>query len=121
MMVVMPEAELETLLTFFKAMANESRLRIVGLLAERERSGQELAELLDLKEPTASPPLAAPKALGLVSVRARGGRRWHALEPDALTAMSRALLEPKAVSAMAPAAKDWDAKVVAGFLAADQT
>jgi DNA-binding transcriptional ArsR family regulator len=33
----------EALLGFFKAMADESRLRIVGLLAERERSVQELA------------------------------------------------------------------------------
>jgi len=37
----MPQADAETLLAFFKAMANESRLRIVGLLAERERSVQE--------------------------------------------------------------------------------
>ena len=31
----MSDADLATLLAFFKAMANESRLRIVGLLAER--------------------------------------------------------------------------------------
>ena len=60
----MPEADLETLLAFFKAMANESRLKIVGLLAERERSGQELAELLGLKEPTVSHHLSVLKALG---------------------------------------------------------
>jgi DNA-binding transcriptional ArsR family regulator len=38
----------ETLLAFFKALADESRLRIVGLLAQGERSVQELATLLDL-------------------------------------------------------------------------
>ncbi|HEX3408506.1 MAG TPA: metalloregulator ArsR/SmtB family transcription factor, partial [Caulobacteraceae bacterium] len=68
----MPEADLATLLAFFKAMANESRLRIVGLLAERERSVQELAVLLELKEPTVSHHLAALKACGLVSARAEG-------------------------------------------------
>ena len=46
----MSETDLATLLAFFKAMANESRLRIIGLLAERERSVQELAELLGLKD-----------------------------------------------------------------------
>jgi hypothetical protein len=108
--------DFDTLLAFFKAMANESRLRIVGLLAERERSVQELAELLDLKEPTVSHHLAALKALGLVSVRAEGVTRWHALRPDVLTDMNRALLEPKAV---APKADNWEEKVLSGFLEAD--
>jgi DNA-binding transcriptional ArsR family regulator len=115
----MDTPDFQTLLAFFKAMANESRLRIVGLLAERERSVQELAELLDLKEPTVSHHLASLKDLGLVSVRAEGVTRWHALRPEALTAMNRALLEPKAVSAMAPATESWEEKVLAGFLDPD--
>ena len=48
----------ETLLAFFKALADESRLRIVGLLAEREYSVQALAQALALKEPTVSHHLA---------------------------------------------------------------
>ena len=68
----MTEADQTSLLAFFKAMANESRLKIVGLLAQRERSVQELAELLALKEPTVSHHLAVLKDLGLVSVRAEG-------------------------------------------------
>ena len=35
----MPDPDLSPLLAFFKAMANESRLRIVGLLAQRYRGG----------------------------------------------------------------------------------
>jgi hypothetical protein len=113
------EADLATLLAFFKAMANESRLRIVGLLAERERSVQELAELLGLKEPTVSHHLAALKALGLVSARAEGVTRWHALRLEALTAMNRGLLDQKgevAVAREVAAGEGWDDKVLATFV-----
>lgn len=112
----MPEAQLETLLAFFKAMANESRLRIVGLLAARERSVQELAELLDLKEPTVSHHLAALKALGVVRVRAEGVMRWHSLDADALARMNRALMEPAGMAAITPKAESWEAKVLSGFV-----
>lgn len=115
----MPEADLETLLSFFKAMANESRLRIVGLLAERERSVQELAELLDLKEPTVSHHLATLKALGLLNVRAEGVTRWHSLRLEALTEFNRALFDRKDVAAMAAPAQSWEEKVLSGFVAPD--
>ena len=42
------------LLQFFKALAHESRLRLLGLVATREHSVQELAALVALKEPTVS-------------------------------------------------------------------
>jgi hypothetical protein len=115
-----PEADLETLLAFFKAMANESRLRIVGLLAERERSVQELAELLELKEPTVSHHLASLKALGLVTARAEGVTRWHALRLETLTALNRGLLDPKGRVSVAQEATDdcdaWETKVLRSFV-----
>src|SRR5581483_344127 len=117
----MPEADLTTLLAFFKAMANESRLRIVGLLAERERSVQELAVLLGLKEPTVSHHLAALKALGLVSARAEGVVRWHALRLETLTTLNRSLLDPQggvalAREAAAPQQETWESKVLASYV-----
>jgi hypothetical protein len=119
----MPEADLATLLAFFKAMANESRLRIVGLLAERERSVQELAALLELKEPTVSHHLAALKACGLVSARAEGVVRWHALRLETLTELNRSLLDPQGGVALAqevaPAADAWEAKVLASYVGPD--
>ncbi len=117
----MPEADVETLLSFFKAMANESRLRIVGLLAERERSVQELAELLDLKEPTISHHLGVLKGIGLVTARAEGVTHWHALKPDGLTDISRALFVDKAVAAMEAPKLSWEEKVLANFLQPDGT
>ena len=115
----MTEADQTALLAFFKAMANESRLKIVGLLAQRERSVQELAELLALKEPTVSHHLAVLKELGLVSVRAEGVVRWHALVPKALSKMNRALLDHKRVEALAPKEESWEEKVLSGFIEED--
>jgi hypothetical protein len=114
----MSETDLATLLAFFKAMANESRLRIVGLLAERERSVQELADLLELKEPTVSHHLAALKALGLVSARPEGVTRWHALRLETLTALNRGLLDQKRVASLGREASktSWEDKVLASFV-----
>ena len=116
----MSDADLTTLLAFFKVMANESRLRIVGLLAERERSVQELAELLELKEPTVSHHLAALKALGLVSARPEGVTHWHALKLETLTALNRGLLDQAGgVSVSREVAErhgGWEAKVLASFV-----
>jgi hypothetical protein len=99
-------------------MANESRLRIVGLLAERERSVQELAALLDLKEPTVSHHLAALKALGLVTARTEGVTHWHALRLETLTALNRGLLEPGGGATLAreAAPASWDDKVLASYV-----
>jgi len=117
-----PEADVETLLSFFKAMANESRLRIVGLLAERERSVQELAELLELKEPTVSHHLNVLKAIGLVSVRAEGVTHWHALKPEGLTEISRSLFVDKTMAAALAGPKpSWEDKVLSGYLKVDGT
>jgi hypothetical protein len=119
----MSDSDLATLLAFFKAMANESRLRIVGLLAMRERSVQELAELLDLKEPTVSHHLASLKALGLVGVRSEGVTHWHALKLETLTALNRGLLDQAGDVSVSREVHEthggWDAKVLASFVGAD--
>ncbi|HLJ52745.1 MAG TPA: metalloregulator ArsR/SmtB family transcription factor [Rhizomicrobium sp.] len=108
----------EPLLDFFKAMADESRLRIVGLLASRERSVQELARALDLKEPTVSHHLAILKALGLVTARAEGTKRWHALDKEALERLARGVLKPLRDTKKA---ETFDAKVLQSFVSADGT
>ncbi|HSZ51672.1 MAG TPA: metalloregulator ArsR/SmtB family transcription factor [Caulobacteraceae bacterium] len=108
----------ETLLAFFKALAHESRLRIVGLLAQKEHSVQELAALLDLKEPTVSHHLAILKEQGLVMVRAEGTTRWHRLDTAALETLSRRVLETQEPTAPLAADKD-EARILAGFVDAD--
>ena len=46
--------ENNNILNFVKALADANRLKIVGLLARRPYSGEELAALLDLKPSTVS-------------------------------------------------------------------
>ena len=115
----MPEADVQVLLAFFKAMANESRLRIVGLLAERERSVQELAQLLDLKEPTVSHHLAVLKDLGVVTSRPEGVVRWHALKPDAITDIAKSMFEQQDLGALAAPVPAKDERAIAPFLKPD--
>jgi DNA-binding transcriptional ArsR family regulator len=112
----------ETLLAFFKAMADESRLKIIGLLAQGERNVQELAGLLGLKEPTVSHHLSILKAQNLVTVRAEGTTRWHALDRDALEQLSKSVLQPAAAKAARDEprrADDWEAKVLRSFVDAE--
>ena len=46
----MEQERFQTLLRFLKVLADESRLKLLGLLAEDEYSVGDLAEHLDLKE-----------------------------------------------------------------------
>lgn len=79
------------LLGFFKALADANRLRLVGLLAARERSVGELAALLGVREPTVSHHLAILRGAGLVALRADGNTHWYRLEPARLHVLSREL------------------------------
>jgi hypothetical protein len=113
--------ERDDLLLFLKALADRSRLRLLGLLAQREHSVQELAALAGLKEPTVSHHLSMLKRLGLVSQRQDANTRWYALEPDAITALAKRLSSPEQIAMLAGAspASDWQAKVIETFVAPD--
>lgn len=72
------------LVTFFKALADANRLKIVGLLAQRPYSGEELAALLGLKASTVSHHLSKLAEAGLVTARAEGYYSIYQLEESAL-------------------------------------
>lgn len=91
------------LLQFFKALAHESRLRLLGLLAAREHNVQDLATQLSLKEPTVSHHLAMLREAGLVRLRQDGNTHWYALEQKTLARLSRALLAREQLSVLAGA------------------
>src|ERR1700756_5424278 len=80
------------LLRFFKSLADESRLKIIGLLASTEHNVQDLAKLLKLKEPTVSHHLAFLREAGLVQMRTDGNTHWYRLDFEALHAVSRSVL-----------------------------
>ena len=61
---------------FLKALAHESRLLLLCLIAERERSVSELEEILSLRQANVSQQLARLRLDGLVEAR-RDGKTVH--------------------------------------------
>ncbi len=105
------------LLDFFKALADQSRLKIVGVLAQRTASVGELAELLELKEPTVSHHLRKLREAGLVSATQDGTTRRYRLQTSELESMSRRLLAADQIERSAPVDVDaYDRKVLAAFV-----
>ena len=116
----------DDLLQFFKAMADENRLKIIGLLARESYSGEVLAELVGVKPATVSHHLAKLAEAGLVSARMDGHAKLYTLRLDALHAMASRLLAPGTLPAEAapdPSAGQaldaFDRKVLADFMRPD--
>lgn len=70
---------------FFKALADVTRLRILGLLAVREMCVCEVMVALDLTQPTASHHLRILENVGLVKDRKEGKWVFYSLCNSALT------------------------------------
>lgn len=110
------------LLAFFKALADPSRLKILGLLANQSMTVEQLAEALDLRASTISHHLGYLKHVGLVSASAQGWYNQYRLEADTLQQMTRRLLEPGHLGyspASEPALPAWERQVLADFLRPD--
>jgi biotin operon repressor len=67
-----------------KVIADETRLRILGLLSERDYSGKELAERLGLTAPTISHHVRKLTAAGIVMSTADAQRQLYSLNSDLL-------------------------------------
>jgi DNA-binding transcriptional ArsR family regulator len=67
---------------FLKALAHESRLVILCILAEGEKSVSELEHELNLRQPTVSQQLARLRTDGLVSTRRDGKIIYYSLASD---------------------------------------
>lgn len=94
------QQQFDQLLSFFQVFSNESRLKIIGHLANGERSVGELADLLGLKEPTVSHHLAQLKDIGLVDARAEGTMRIYRLNSKELETMSKDVFAPGNLAAL---------------------
>jgi DNA-binding HxlR family transcriptional regulator len=82
----------EELVSFYKALADSSRLKIIGLLAQKPYSVEQLAALLELKPATVSHHLAKLAEVGLVSARTESYYNVYRLEEKALEEKTRRLL-----------------------------
>jgi hypothetical protein len=114
----MEPEQFDTLLQFFKVVANESRLRLISYLANGERSVGELAQLLALKEPTVSSHLAMMKQIGLVTVRADGNTRYYSLDTKSLERMSKDVFSHSTLATLVDGSSTptWEEKVLKAFI-----
>lgn len=109
------------LVTFFKALADSNRLKIVGLLAEKSYSVEELAELLQLKPSTVSHHLNKLSEAGLVQSHAESYYSVYQLDKKVLEERSRSLFSQEKLSSVASTvdASAYDNKVVKDFTRRD--
>jgi DNA-binding transcriptional ArsR family regulator len=115
----MTPQNLQTLLDFFKALSNESRLKLLGVLARRECSVEELAALLHLKAPTISHHLTKLKELSLVNLSPQGNTHLYRLNLEQLEHLSRdLLLTPNRLQTLAQDVepKNWEITVLQSFV-----
>ena len=85
----MAEGNLDLLMRFFRALANENRLKLLGTLGSKECGVEELATMLNLKAPTISHHLAVLKDLGVVAMRVEGNDHLYRLNSDGLEGMAK--------------------------------
>jgi len=111
----------EELVAFFKALADSSRLKIVGLLAEKPYSVEELAELLKLKPSTVSHHLSRLTKAGLVNMHAESYYSVYELDQKMLEEKSRSLFSQEELSTVASEVDQnaYDNKVVKDFTKRD--
>ena len=120
------------LLAFFKALADGTRLKIVGVLAREPCSGEQLAAIVGIQPATVTHHLHKLVDAGLVSVEPRGHVRMYSLRLEAIHALAARLLAERALEAgpgqppgaLAQAAEDldleaYDRKVLKDFLRRD--
>lgn len=67
---------------FLKALSHESRLLLLCLLAEGERSVTELENILSLRQPTVSQQLARLRFDGMVTTRREGKTIYYSIAND---------------------------------------
>jgi hypothetical protein len=107
----------EELLTFFKALADKNRLKIVGLLAEKSYSVEELSELLQLKPPTVSHHLAKLVEAGLVKSHSESYYNVYQLDQSVLEAKTRSMFSQQELASVASEvdADAYDKKVIKDY------
>ncbi len=113
----MPQDEFQALLQFFKVLADENRLKLLGILANGERNVEELAALLKLKAPTVSHHLAKLKELDLVRMRSDGNTHYYWLNAEALRTTNKLLLTPQKMASLVDDVEGdaWERKILRDF------
>ena len=114
----MDEEITQTLARFFQALSDKNRLRIIGLLAERPRTGEELSDALGVGAPTISHHLRRLTEAGLVSAVPDQYYRVYSLRDEVLRETLARLTDRSTLSRMGGTTPyyGFEAKVLRGFL-----
>jgi DNA-binding HxlR family transcriptional regulator len=115
------DARADALVRFFKVLAETNRLKIVGLLAHKPCSVEELSASLGVGSPTVSHHLRKLSEVGLVEARAEGPYSVYSLRPEVLHERARSLLGEEGLVHLAHGtdADAFDRKVLGTFLDAE--
>ena len=115
------DKKMSDLVDFFKVLGEPNRLRIVGLLAQRAYTVEQLGAALGVGVSTVSHHLTRLAGAGLVSARSESYYNLYSLKTDALSDMAKTLLaqaqpvRPESEQELS----DYDRKVLATFTTAD--
>ena len=111
----------EDMVNFFKAFAEVNRLKIVGLLADKPYSVEELASLLNLKPSTVSHHLTRLTKAGLINMRTESYYSMYEVDRKMLEEKSRTLFSKENLSSVASEvdADAYDKKVIKDFTRRD--
>ncbi len=114
----MTERDFERALSFLKGLADETRLRIVGILANGERTVEELAALLSVKAPTVSHHLGILRELDLVAMEREGNSHVYRFVPETLRRLGREVICPRMVASLGTAVDQaaWERRVLRDFM-----
>lgn len=113
----MTEEEFELPLHFFKVLSDSNRLKLLGLLATKAYSVDELAALLKLKAPVVLRHLASLRELDVVSVHEESNCRLYSFDSETMQRQSREFLAAhKQTSVIDDAEGDaWERKVLRDY------
>jgi len=94
----MAAQSLDELLPMLKALADESRLALMWQLYRAEHTVGDLAERVNLSEPTVSHHLSKLREVGLVSLRMAGNQRFYRVNGVGLEKFKRLIAEIEQLS-----------------------
>ena len=105
-------------MTFFKALSDANRLKIVGLLAQSEYNVEQLSGLLDVGVSTTSHHLGILSKAGLVIARGEGHYYYYSLQTDVLQTMAERLLKTEDLPVLSKSVDldRYDQKILTTFL-----
>ena len=114
-MVAATEHEIEDLVDFLKVLADRNRVRILGMLSEREYTVKEMASVLGVTEPTVSSHLNLLKWRGLLNKREQGTSHFYSLRQEGIHTLLKDLTAKARETEEDPNSTEFEKRVLRAF------